>query len=358
MLGSSLASAFAGFTNESQVGRIGLVLFFAEAAIFYGLATWMQKQPRLVHLTTLMACGSVWQMLAYFAVGTQAYMLVFAVIGLLLLVAYRLSFWEKTAAAPLAQSFFQASNTLLSLAFVSSVFHSFFGIIGPRLGVSTSTGLDLGFVGFCLTMLIVSLIAMSMTRQDSWRRWYVVTSLAEGAITLLAVHQLIDLSPWQQIELFSVLTGLLLLCVGHVGWHREHERESDMVSTSLLFGALLASVPLAVATWHDRYHGEFRDQRIRVLVRQRAVAGIRTGLPIKSDNANRRYHDRPVFCDPADSRSMESVEFRRNRDHRRRRSSVWIWIDSRVSSRSHPGTAFSNPATRGSLSRIELAMKR
>jgi hypothetical protein len=234
-----------------------LVLFFAEAAIFYGLASWMQKQPRLVHLTTLMACGSVWQLLAYFAVGTQAYILVFAVIGLALLVAYRLSFWEKTAAAPLAQSFFQASNTLLSLAFISSVFHSFFRIVGSGLGVSTSTGLDLGFVGFCLTMLIVSLIALFMTRQDSWRRWYVVTSLAEAAITLLAVHQLIDLGPWQQIELFAVLTGLLLLVVGHVGWHREQERESDMVSTSLFFGALLASFPLAVATWHDRFHGEF-----------------------------------------------------------------------------------------------------
>jgi hypothetical protein len=211
----------------------------------------------LVHLTTLMACASVWQLLAYFTVGTQAYILVFAVIGLLLLVAYRLSFWEKTAAAPLAQSFFQASNTLLSLAFISSIFHSFFGVIGSVLSGSASTELDLGFAVFCATMLIVSLIALSMTQQDAWRRWYVVTSLAEAAMTLLAVHQLIALSAWQQIELFAVLTGLLLLILGHVGWHREHERENDMVSTSLMFGALLASVPLAVATWYDRSHGEF-----------------------------------------------------------------------------------------------------
>ncbi len=262
MLASSLYSAFVGFSRFEPLGplNLSLALFFGEAAVFYGLATWIEKRPRLVYLTTLMASGSLWQLLSYFAVGTQTYILVFAILGLLLLFGYRLSFWEKTAAAPLAEAFFQASNTLLSLAFVSSVFHGFFGVVADgfdRVGELSPAALDWGFAGFCIAMLVVSLIAFVMTQQREWRRWYLVTTFAEAAVMLLAVHKLIDLSPWQQIELFVVLVGLLLLAIGHLGWYREEERESDLVSTNLMVGAVSASAPLAIATWYDRYHSQF-----------------------------------------------------------------------------------------------------
>ena len=76
-------------------------------------------------------------------------------------------------------------------------------------------------------------------------------------VLLLAVHKLIDLNPWQQIELLAVMMGLLLLGIGHYGWYREQDQHSDLVSMSLLFGAILASVPLAIATWIDRGHNVF-----------------------------------------------------------------------------------------------------
>ncbi|MFO1002081.1 MAG: hypothetical protein U0936_17235 [Planctomycetaceae bacterium] len=75
---------------------------------------------------------------------------------------------------------------------------------------------------------------MIITRHPSGRNWYTVTTIAQGAVTLLAIHRLIDLSPWQQIELFSVLAGLILLTVGHLGWFKEQDQQSDLVSTSLL----------------------------------------------------------------------------------------------------------------------------
>ena len=31
---------------KAKMDGLGLVLFFAEAAVFYGLASWMQRQPR------------------------------------------------------------------------------------------------------------------------------------------------------------------------------------------------------------------------------------------------------------------------------------------------------------------------
>jgi len=61
------------------------------------------------------------------------------------------------------------------------------------------------------------------------------------------------LSPMQKLELFCVASGIALLVAGHVGWYREQERESDLVSVGLVLGGLLATVPLAVATLVDRW---------------------------------------------------------------------------------------------------------
>jgi len=38
-----------------------------------------------------------------------------------------------------------------------------------------------------------------------------------------------------------------MLAIGHVGWHRERDGQSDVVSFSLLFGSLLVALPLAIA---------------------------------------------------------------------------------------------------------------
>ncbi len=262
MLASSLVSAAFGFTQAGQLTKLNLslALFFGEAAVFYGLASWMQKQPRWVYLSTLMTSASLWQLMAVFGLQTQTYILVFAILGLVLLTTYRLSFWEQTKAAPLAESLFQAGNTLLSLAFFSSIFHGLFTVLADNFRggrYSSSEHLDWSLAGFCALMLLISLGAMALSRSIPWRRWYLLTTIAEGAIALLAVHQLIDLNPWQQIELFAVLVGGVLLAIGHVGWYREEDRHNDTVSTSLFVGAALTSGPLAMATWYDRYHSQF-----------------------------------------------------------------------------------------------------
>ena len=95
------------------------------------------------------------------------------------------------------------------------------------------------------------------TQKSTGRRWYVVTTVGQAIVLLLAAHKLIDLNPWQQIELFAVLIGLILLGIGHYGWYREQDQQSDLVSMSLLFVAILASVPLAIAAWIDRGHNVF-----------------------------------------------------------------------------------------------------
>ncbi|MDA1229441.1 MAG: hypothetical protein O2856_01580 [Planctomycetota bacterium] len=259
MLISSLASAFEAFGGgtDKQTLHLSLALFFAEAAAFYGIATYFRRQPLCVYLSSFMATAAFWQVLAYFALGTQAYILVFAVVGLGMLMAYRMSLLEQTAAAPLAEALFQSANAVLSLAFIASVFYALSRIANEDVPKSSEVVIHWTFAGYCLAMLGISMLAILITQHPAGRRWYVVTTVGQAVVLLLAVHKLIELNPWQQVELFAVLIGLILLGIGHYGWYKEQDQHSDLVSMSLLFGAILASVPLAIATWIDRGQNVF-----------------------------------------------------------------------------------------------------
>ena len=253
MLVSSLASSYQSLTSSAnERGHLLLALFFTEAAIFYGLATYFRRQTWCVYLSALTTCAAFWQLLDYMGLETQGYILAFAITGLLMLIIYRLSLLEKTAAGSLSEALFQSANAVLSLAFVSSVF---FGL--SRFASHSGAEIDWRFAGFCFAMLAISGVSLLITQHPAGRNWYSVTTIAQGIVMLLAVHRLIDLSPGQQLELFCVVSGLILLTIGHLGWFKEQDEQSDLVSMSLLFGSLLASLPLAIATFVDRSRGEF-----------------------------------------------------------------------------------------------------
>src|SRR5262249_4552179 len=121
MLISSLASAVEGFALVQQQSlNLALALFFAEAAVFYSLATAFYRQVWTIHLAAAMACGAMWQVLTYFGVAAEFYTLTFALVGLGLLLVYRFAVLERFAAMPLADAAFQSANTLLSLSFVAA----------------------------------------------------------------------------------------------------------------------------------------------------------------------------------------------------------------------------------------------
>jgi hypothetical protein len=250
MLASSLASALEGFAPiQQQPLNLILAVFFAEAAVFYGLATVLHRQAWCIRLGAAMACGAVWQVLTYFGVTAEMYTLTFALVGLGLLIAYRFAGVERFAAGPLADAAFQSANTLLSLSFVAAVF----------LGLSrlATEHTEWAFVSLLAVLTFISLLALALVRHHAWRRWYVVTAIGQAALTFLCMGVLVDLSPWQKLEVFSVAVGVLLLVVGHVGWYREQERQNDMVSLSLFLGSVLVGLPLAVATLIDRSRDHF-----------------------------------------------------------------------------------------------------
>ena len=218
--------------------------------MFYSLATAFYRQVWTIHLAAAMACGAVWQVLTYFGVAAEFYTLTFALVGLGLLLVYRFAVVERFAVMPLADAAFQSANTLLSLSFVAAFL----------LGLSrlASDQIHWPLVRLFAALTVISLLTLGLVRHAAWRRWYVVTTLSQAALTFLGVTVLSQLSLWQKLEIFSVVVGVLLLVAGHIGWYREQDRENDLVSVSLLLGSLLVGVPLAIATLIDRSHDQWR----------------------------------------------------------------------------------------------------
>ncbi|HLN31104.1 MAG TPA: hypothetical protein VK395_25410 [Gemmataceae bacterium] len=240
-----------GFTSIKEQQQLNLLLawLFAEAALFCGLTVAWQRQVAALQVGAALACAAVWQLLTYAGVEGETYALLFAVVGLLLLLAHRWASLERSASATLANGIFQSANALLSLSIVAALF----------MGLSrlASRNVHWSFVAVCCTLALISLCAVAAVRNKDWRRWYVATTVLQGLLTFLAIQALSTLTVFQKFEIFGVAAGLALLVVGHVGWYREQEKPNDIVSASLLLGSLLAGVPLVVAVILDRWHTEF-----------------------------------------------------------------------------------------------------
>jgi hypothetical protein len=251
LLISALASAFNGFTMvEKSTLNLSLALFFLEVAVFYGLSAGLRRSVIGVHLCALMACAAVWQLFTYAGVSAEVYTLVFAIVGIGLLLGYRLALVERLAGDPLANAAFQAGNVLLSLSFIAAALMSTSRLVSHR-------GVTPEFIWLCAGLTVISLVAVGLVRQMAWRRWYVVTTIGQAGLTFLCVTMLSRLTPMEKVEAFCVAVGTLLLLVSHVGWYAEQDRESDLVSLGLVIGSLMVGVPLAIATLIDRSRGDF-----------------------------------------------------------------------------------------------------
>jgi hypothetical protein len=226
-----------------------LAVFCLETALFYGLSAALRKEGWSIYLATAMLCGAIWQMLSYFHTPTETYPLAFSALGAALLVVYRLALLEQWEWPGLSRAGFQSANALTLLGFVAGALLSL-----SRLFLSDAELTQVNYAPIrpalylMIFLTLVSLVAAWLVQQQAWRRTYVTLAVANGALTLLLIHKLSVLSPWQALELFSVLVGVLVLVLGHIGWYRESEEQSsELVSFAMLFGSLALLLPLAIA---------------------------------------------------------------------------------------------------------------
>jgi hypothetical protein len=224
--------------KENSPLNLSLALVFAEAAVFYGLLVALHKRGNAVYLCTLTVCGAVWQLLLYWQVGGEYYTLIFALVGLGLLVCYRLAVLEWTG---LAMPAFQCANALMSLSFVAAALMTLSRLAVNRAEIGAS------LIVLLAALTVLSLLAAWLVRDAAGRRWYFVTAIAEAGLMFITLQVISHLTLWEKVEIFSVVVGVAMLAVGHVGWHRERDGQSDMVSFSLLFGSLLTALPLIIA---------------------------------------------------------------------------------------------------------------
>jgi hypothetical protein len=244
MLLSGIGTALEALDNPVSGQPLNLYLagFCAEAAVFFLLTARLHDRVEGGPLAVVLFCGAVWQVLKYFQVhDDEYYLLTFALLGLALVTAYRLKGFGRGA--------FVGGNALLTVAFVGA------GLLGiQRLGFSEVRWL---FVGLCAAQALIALAAAGLVAESGLRRWYVVAAVGQGLLTLLALQAMIHLSAWQKAELFLTAAGLMLLVVGHLGWHREREGEGDLVSFSLFLGSVLAAAPVAIAVVYWRSGAQF-----------------------------------------------------------------------------------------------------
>jgi hypothetical protein len=222
-----------------------LSLFCAEAAVFYTIAAILYGGGRSVYCATGMACGALWQLLNFWNFRAEYYCVTFAALGIALLAAYRLAAWERVARPALVVASFRCANALMSLSFVAAALMSL-----SRLATSST---DWSLAGLLAAFSVLGILAAMLVQHSGFRRWYITVAVAEAALTFITVQQQIHLSPWQHLETFCVGVGLILLVIGYGLWYREQDRHSDAASFCLLFGSLLAGVPLAIAAIVNRF---------------------------------------------------------------------------------------------------------
>lgn len=243
---------------QAVVGRpenLYLGIMFTQTAVFYALAGWFRRRSWNAYLATMAACAGMWQYLGYLGVADVYYPLLYAMLGLTGLVVGRA--WgvalvdrydqegvRRPAIRGPGMTSFQCGNTVVSIASIVAVLQG----LGRLSG--TVVWLDLGIL---LATTAAVFAAIWLVPNSDWRRWYATCTIALGAVCLLTLNVLVDLSGWQKMELFCVVVGLILLAVSHLGLFGEVEKRDDSISLGLWLGSLLAVVPLFVAMFYHRF---------------------------------------------------------------------------------------------------------
>jgi hypothetical protein len=142
----------------------------------------------------------------------------------------------------------QCGHGILSVACLAGFMQGLAGLAADR-----GNWIDLASI---FATAVAAAVAIAIIPSPSWRRVYATAATALAAVGFLRLNLLIDLSGWQKLEVFCTVIGLIVLAAAHVALFREETEaitsaRDENVSLGLMFGSVLAAVPLLVAVlWH------------------------------------------------------------------------------------------------------------
>jgi hypothetical protein len=200
----------------------------------------------------------VWQLAGYYHVPTEAYTVLYAVLGLIMLAGSRFagvqhvrsfhaSGGESSVILGRGAAAFYSATALHSLAFLSALLHGM-----SRLATNQVT---MSLFGALSITTLAGVAAFVFSPSPTWRRVYAAWTVALACVAFLTLNVLIDLTIIQKIEIFSVVLGVVLLIAGYIGRFLEGDREEgDGVTLSLFLGSVLPPAALLIGTLYYRFY--------------------------------------------------------------------------------------------------------
>ena len=247
---------------QEQTTNLLLGLVFTEAAVFYSLAALFHRRSVHVYLATAAACGALWQLLGYEGVAGAYHTMLYASLGVLFLAVARIlglvqtdvynalgvKHQESTGRGQVA---FQSGNAILSIALLAAIMQGLMRL--PGLDRSNADWLH---VWSLLLTTGAGAIGFVLVPRGDWRRAYAAMTIALAGVAFLTLNLLSLLTPWQKLEIFATVVGVLLIALSYIGRFRESAAQhDDLVTFGLWLGSILATAPLLIAVIYHRTAG-------------------------------------------------------------------------------------------------------
>ena len=222
--------SFAPAAGVHETLMLGLV--FAEAAVFYVLATAFHRRSINVHLAAAASCGALWQLMGYFGVDSSYYTMVYAALGVACLLAARAlgiepspsiasatakprpsadAAWPRSSAAtPSCASRCSPPSCKALPAWPNAPTT---GWPSPRMAAT----------------IAAAVFAALVVPAANWRRFYMVAATALAAVLFLRLNMLLHLSCGRSSRSSTVVLGIGMLVASHIAKFREESRPARRV---------------------------------------------------------------------------------------------------------------------------------
>lgn len=249
----ALESLYAGARDAAH---LFWALLFAMTAAFFALAALIDGRMSNLIGSAFGLGAALWEVVAFLDLPAEYIWTLTTAVALSLL-AYQRFASDRCENTPEQLSGLEKIGHVVGLlACLGVALMIWFNLIAEGLASNGADSIH-GIIVGGLQALLAG-VGTSITTHPSLRRVYGIAAIILVALTIMSAVVLFDLSFWQKVELASVLIGLALLSIGHYAWYLEAEREDPVATLALLFGSLFFGVPLAIATWVDRYNDVFR----------------------------------------------------------------------------------------------------